>query len=90
MCASLTIASKDMVFIQMKYVAVTMVSMFRLQRLVEYLAMGNPKLIHSLTTCMKGGFFILLERRRLIDSPSIPIITSFGSIFFTYKNTFIK
>ena len=64
MCASLTIASKDMVFIQMEYVAVTVVSMFRLQRLVEYLAMGNPNLIHSLTTYMKGGFSILLEKKK--------------------------
>ena len=64
MCASLTIASKDMVFIQMKYVAETVVSMFRLQRLVEYSTMGNPKLIHSLTMCMKGGFSILLEKKK--------------------------
>ena len=65
MCASLTIASKDMAFIQMKYVAATVVSMFRLQGLVEYSAMGNPKLIHRLTTCMKGGFSILLEKKKV-------------------------
>ena len=35
-------------------------------------------------------FLLCLKRRRLIDSPSIPIIMSFGSVFFTYKNTFIK
>ena len=64
MCASLTIASKDMAFIQMKYVATTVVSMFRLQHLVEYSAMGNPKLIHSFTTRMKGGFSILLEKKK--------------------------
>ena len=65
MCASLTIASKDMAFIQIKYVAATVVSMFRLQRLVEYSTMENPKLIHSLTTCMKGGFSILLEKKKV-------------------------
>ena len=64
MCASLTIASKDMAFIEMKYVATTVVSMFKLQHLVEYLAMGNPNLIHSLTVCMKGGFPILLEKKK--------------------------
>ena len=64
MCASLTIASKDMAFIHMKYIVETMVSMFRLQRLIEYSTMGNPKLIHSLTTCMKGGFSILLEKKK--------------------------
>ena len=64
MCASLTIASKDMAFIQMKYVAETVVSMFRLQHLVEYSAMGNPKLIHNLIVCMKGGFPILIEKKK--------------------------
>ena len=64
MCASLTIASKDMAFIHMKYIAATVVSMFRLQLLVEYSTMGNTKLIHSLTTCMKGGFSILLENKK--------------------------
>ena len=64
MCASLTIASKDMAFIQMKYVAETVVSMFRLQCLVEYSTMGNPKLIHSLTARMKGGFLVLLEKKK--------------------------
>jgi len=64
MCASLTIASKDMAFIHMKYIAATVVSMFRLQRLVEYSAMGNPKLIHSLTARMKGGFSILFEKKK--------------------------
>ena len=53
-----------MAFIQMKYVAATMVSMFRLQHLVEYSAMGNPKLIQSLTACMKGGFVVLLEKKK--------------------------
>ena len=65
MCASLTIASKDMVFIQMKYVAATMASMFIFQRLVEYSGMGNPNLIHSLTMHMKGGFPILLENKKV-------------------------
>ena len=65
MCASLTIASKGMEFIHMKYIVVTVVSMFRLQRLVEYSAMGNPKLIHSLTMRMKGGFSILLEKKKV-------------------------
>ena len=64
MCASLTIASKDVAFIHMKYIVETMVSMFRLQCLVEYSAMGNPKLINSLTTRMKGGFSILLEKKK--------------------------
>ena len=64
MCASLTISSKDMAFIQMKYAAENVVSMFRLQHLVEYSAMGNTKLIHSLTTRMKGGFFVLLEKKK--------------------------
>ena len=64
MCASLTIASKDMVFIHMKYIAATMVSMFKLQHLVEYSAMGNPNLIHSLTVRMKGGFSILLKKKK--------------------------
>ena len=63
---------KDITFNQMKYVVATVVSMFGLQRLVEYSAMGNPKLIHILIACMKGGF---------------PFC---GSLFFTYKNTFIK
>ena len=64
-CASLTISSKDMAFIQMKYVAAIVVSMFRLQYLVEYLAMGNPNLILSLTTCMKGGFPVMLEKKKV-------------------------
>ena len=64
MCASLTIASKDMAFIEMKYVATTVVSMFKLQHLVEYSAMGNPKLIHRLIACMKGGFPIFLEKKK--------------------------
>ena len=38
----------------------------------------------------KVVFPFSLNRRKMIGSPSIPIITSFGSIFFTYKNTFIK
>ena len=54
-----------MAFIEMKYVATTVVYMFRLQRLVEYLAMGNPKLIHTLTACMKGGFPVLLEKKKV-------------------------
>ena len=54
-----------MAFIQMKYVAETVVSMFRLQRLVEYSAMGNPKLIHILTERMKGGFPVLLEKKKV-------------------------
>ena len=78
-----------MAFIHMKYVATTVVSMFILHRLVEYSTMGNPKLIHSMTVCMKGGFPVLLKKK-VIGSPSIPIIASFGSVFFTYKNTFIK
>ena len=53
-----------MAFIHMKYVVETMVSMFRLQHLVEYSAMGNPKLIESLTACMKGGFVVLLEKKK--------------------------
>ena len=64
MCASLTIASKDMAFIHMKCIAATVVFMLRLQCLVEYSAMGNPKLIHSLTVCMEGGFSILLEKEK--------------------------
>ena len=36
---------KDMAFIQMKYVAATVVSMFKLQRLVEYSTIGYSKLI---------------------------------------------
>ena len=48
----------------MKYVVTTVVSMFRLQCLVEYLAMGNPKLIQTLTACMKAGFPILLEKKK--------------------------
>ena len=55
---------KDMAFIQMKYVDATVVSMFILKCLVEYSAMGNQKLIHSLTTRMKGGFPILLEKKK--------------------------
>ena len=54
----------DMTFIQMKYVAATVVYMLRLQLLVEYSAMGNPNLIHSLTACMKGGFSIMLEKNK--------------------------
>ena len=48
-----------------KYVVETMVSMFRLKCLVEYSNMGNPKLIHSLTARMKGGFPILLEKKKV-------------------------
>ena len=51
-------------FIHMKYVVETMVSMFRLKCLVEYSAMGNPKLIHILTVHMKGGFPVLLEKKK--------------------------
>ena len=65
MCTSLTISSNDMEFILMKYVVETVVSMFRLQCLVEYLAMGNPKLIESLTACMKGGFVVMLEKKKV-------------------------
>ena len=54
-----------MAFIQMKYVAATVVSMFILQHLVEYSAMGNPNLIHNLTVCMKGGFPVLLEKMKV-------------------------
>ena len=54
-----------MAFIQMKYVAATMVSMFILQHLVEYSAMGNPNLIHSLIVCMKGSFPVLLEKKKV-------------------------
>ena len=54
-----------MAFIHMKYVVETVVSMFILQCLIEYLAMGNPKLIHSLTAHMKGGFPILLEKKKV-------------------------
>ena len=53
-----------MEFIRMKYVAETMVSMFILQCLVEYSAMGGPNLIHNLTVCMKGGFSVLLEKKK--------------------------
>ena len=56
---------KDMVVIHMKYVVATMVSMLGLQRLVESLSMGNPKLIHNLTPCMKGGFPIMLEKKKV-------------------------
>ena len=56
---------KYMAFIHMKYVVETVVSMFILQHLVEYSAMGNPNLIHSLTTHMKGGFPVLLEKKKV-------------------------
>ena len=55
---------KDMAFM-MKYVAATVVSMFKLQRLVEYSAMGNSKLIQNLTARMKGGFPVLLEKKNV-------------------------
>ena len=54
----------DMAFIQMIYVALIVVSMFRLKHIVEFFTMGNTKLIHSLTTHMKGGFSILLEKKK--------------------------
>lgn len=56
---------KDMAFIQMKYVAATVISMFRLRRPVEYSAAGAPKLIHSLTARMKGGFPVQVEKRKV-------------------------
>jgi len=56
---------KDMAFIQMKYVAATVVSMFRLRRAVQYSAVENPKLIHSLTARMKGGFPVLVEKKKV-------------------------
>ena len=46
---------KEMAFIQMKYVVVTVVSMFRLWLPVDFSALGSPKLIHTLTARMKGG-----------------------------------
>ena len=55
--------SKEMVFIQMKYVVVTVVSMFRLRLPVEFSALGSPKLIHSLTARMKGGLPVLVEKK---------------------------
>jgi len=53
---------KDMAFIQMKYVAATLISMFRLRRPVGSKA-RIPKLVHRLTAHMEGGFPVVVERR---------------------------
>ena len=54
---------KDMAFIQMKFVAAIVISMFRLRRPVEYSDVGTPKLIHCLTARMEGGFPVVVEKR---------------------------
>lgn len=53
---------KDMAFIQMKYVAATLISMFKLRRPVGSTA-RIPKLVHRLTSHMEGGFPVIVERR---------------------------
>jgi cytochrome P450 len=62
---------KDMAFIQMKYVAATLISMFRLRRPVDLNA-RIPKLVHNLTARMEGGFPVVVERRTN-PFPVIPI-----------------
>lgn len=52
----------DMAFIEMKYVAETVISMFRLPPPVGSTAI-IPKLIHILSSHMGGGFPVVVERR---------------------------
>jgi cytochrome P450 len=60
---------KDMAFIQMKYVAAAVVSRFRFRRPVDCPSVGDPKLIHSLTARMKGGFPVLVEKKEAVTNP---------------------
>jgi len=51
---------KDMAFIEMKYVASTIISMFILRRSVDSPA-RIPLLVHSLTARMEGGFHVVVK-----------------------------
>lgn len=60
---------KDTAFIQMKYVATTVISMFIFLRH----AVGTPQLIHCLNALMKGGFLVVVEKRRCGAMESISL-----------------
>jgi cytochrome P450 len=60
---------KEMAFIEMKFVAATVISMFRLQPPVDSLQ-RTPKLVHCLTARMEGGFPVVVQRRTTTPFPT--------------------
>jgi cytochrome P450 len=63
---------KEMAFIQMKYVSATVISMFRLHPPVDSCE-RTPKLVHSLTARMDGGFPVVVQRRTTPFPTAIPL-----------------
>lgn len=53
---------KEMAFIEMKFVAASVVSMFRLRPPVDSRE-RTPKLVHCLTARMEGGFPVVVQKR---------------------------
>uniref|UniRef100_A0A0D6QT58 Cytochrome P450 n=1 Tax=Araucaria cunninghamii TaxID=56994 RepID=A0A0D6QT58_ARACU len=56
---------RDMAFIQMKYIAASVILSFRLRPVGRGV---RPKLVHCLTARMAGGFPVLVERKSMPES----------------------